>query len=493
MLLNLPSPAGIHVLRDFGGGFGTASTVKKGSRQTVFPPLHEAFAAAILEKKGYDVAVVDGQIHDLSLSTLFSAVKKFNPDVIVCRVSAPSFDSDLTVISRLKAELPEARLVGWGSLCKMTPQDVMRKSKLDLVVGEAELEFAVSEAVQQAQKIPAGERVEQSEGRYVDFLSLPLNRDLDSLPPPAYHLLDLSRYTVKKSSFIAGESSSRFVRFASVLGSHGCSFNCIYCVYPVVFGKWRGRSPTKIVDDVEGLVKKYGVEVVWFEDQAFSMDTNRALSICNQIIQRGVRVSWACETRADKLSVELLKKMKKAGCTRIQLGIETGDPELFQKLGKSACNMETVTKNIKAIQNEGILVETNFIVGLPGETWDTVRNTAAFIDRVKPDVFSVSLATPYPGTQLYELAERNGWIVTRDWNQYGLSKPVLNMPTFTSGDMEKAREYLVSEASFKRQWSQMTSDLQQGHLGKVAKDFISNAPQIPRYIHNRLKGKLKAH
>ncbi len=421
-------------------------------------------------------------------------MQKLSPDVIVCRVSAPSFDSDLAWISRLKEALPNTSLVGWGSLCKMASQEVVSKSKLDLVVGEAELEFVILQALESIQKTDSVHKESLDDRvKYAEYTSQEDNRDLDGLPPPAYHLLDMAEYVAEESGFVPGSPRGSLVRFASVLGSHGCSFNCMYCVYPVVFGKWRGRSPKKIVDDVEVLVKDYGVKIVWFEDQAFSMDVNRATAICDEIIKRRLEVSWACETRADKLPVELLKKMKTAGCTRIQLGIETGDPELFKKLGKSACQMETVTKNIRAIQEEGILVETNFIVGLPGESWETVKNTAAFINRFRPDVFSVSLATPYPGTKLYEMAEANGWIVTRDWNKYGLSKPVLSMPTFTSQDMERAREYLVSEASVKRQWNQMTNDLRHGRLGKVARDIVSNVPQIPRQIYRLSKGKLKSH
>jgi radical SAM superfamily enzyme YgiQ (UPF0313 family) len=266
----------------------------------------------------------------------------------------------------------------------------------------------------------------------------------------------------------------------------------MYCVYPIIFGKWRGRSALKIVDDLEVLANKYDVKVIWFEDQAFSMDIYRAGAICDEIVLRGLKVSWACETRADKLNKELLGKMKRAGCSRIQLGIETGDTTLFRQFGKSACKIETVKKSVKEIKDNGILVETNFIVGLPGENWQTVRNTAGFIDDFQPDILSVSLATPYPGTKLYEIAESNGWITTKDWNNYGLSKPILNMPTFTSQDMEKARDYLVSHASFKRQWGQTKNDLRSGRIDKVVRDAALNLPKIPQFTRKLLKRKFRS-
>ncbi len=495
LLLNLPSPPGTRILRDFGGGFGTAFPIERGNLQTVFPPLHEAFAAAVLEKKGFQVTILDFQIQALTQHEFLAAVEKISPHIIVSRISAPSLDSDLAVIASLKEKLPNTFLIGWGALCKMASQEVLEKSQLDMVLGEAELEFVIVKTIEKLQSNSSKEGSVQAAlktERYIDYSEEQIPRNLDALPPPALHLLEVKKYVTAESGFIPGGSRHKTISFFSVLGSHGCSFNCMYCVYPIVFGKWRGRTPEKMVDDVETLVKNYGVKVVWFEDQAFSFEVKRAMMICDEITKRGLKLNWACETRADKLSVELLKKMKRAGCTRIQLGIETGDPGLFMKLGKAGCTLETVVDNIKAIQKEGILVDTNFIVGLPGESWETVKNTASFIDRFSPDILSVSIATPYPGTQLHELAEKNKWIVTKDWNKFGLSKPIISMPTFTAQDMEKAREYLLNKSSFKRQWKLMSNDLRHGRLGKVAKDVFWNLPQVPKRLYALAKGKMKS-
>lgn len=496
LLLNLLNPPGIRVLRDFGGGFGTASTYKKGRLHTIFPPLHEAIAAAMLERKGYEVSIFDCQTQNQEPTKLLTQIERQEPAIIICRVSAPSLDSDLAIISGIKERLPNTFLMGWGSLCKMAPQEILDKSKLDLVMGEVELEFGIVHILERLLEkgfVENGIRTSlKTNIRYLDLSERRIIRDLDMMPPPAYHLLDMKNYVAEESGFIPGGSKNKPVPFFSVLGSHGCSFNCMYCVYPIIFGPWRGRSPEKMVNEVETLVNNYGIKVIWFEDQVFSMSIKRAITICDEIIKRGLTLQWACETRASKLSNALLKKMKKAGCSRIQIGIETGDPELFKKIGKAGCDLKTAEQNIRAAQKEGILVEANFIVGLPGESWQTVKNTATFIDRLVPDVFSVSIATPYPGTPLYQMAEQNNWILTRDWNKYGLSSAVMSMPTFTNQDMEKAQEYLVSEASFKRQWKIMINDLQHVRLGKIANDVLLNLPEMPKQVYRWAKGKSRS-
>ena len=445
----------------------------------------------MLERKGHQVAVFDGQTQNLTTQEFVKKIKEIDPEIIVCRISAPSIENDFEIISNIKNELCNVFIIGWGSLCKIAPKEVASRSKLDLIVGEAELEFVIIPIFEKIQELNINKNNTKLDikDRYIDFLEKPFIKDLDELPPPAFHLLDMKKYVTAESSFIPSGSSRKIISFSSVLGSHGCSFNCMYCVYPKIFGKWRGRSPEKIVDDVETLVNRYNVKSIWFEDQTFSFDVNRAIKICDELIRRNINVAWACETRADKIPVMLLKKMKKSGCTRVQLGVETGDPVLFSKLGKSGCTLKEISENIMAIKREGMIVEANFIVGLPGESWESIRNTANFINKFSPDIFSVSLATPYPGTKLYEIAEKNKWIITKDWKKYGLSKPVMSLPTFSANDMEKAREYLLNSTSLKRQWKLVSNDLKKGRFGKVIREAVVNAPQATIRLYKIAEGK----
>jgi radical SAM superfamily enzyme YgiQ (UPF0313 family) len=453
--------------------------------------MHEAFAAAMLERKGYHAEVFDGQTQRLTPQEFVEKIRKINPEIIVCRISAPSIDNDFEIIANIKNELDNIFIIGWGSLCKIAPQEVISKSKLDLIVGEAELEFVIIPIIEKIQEVNNNKNKVKldTKNRYIDFLDKPFIKDLNELPPPAFHLLDMEKYVTAESSFIPSGSSRKVISFSSVLGSHGCSFNCMYCVYPKIFGKWRGRSPEKIVDDVETLVNRYNVKSIWFEDQTFIFDVDRSIKICDELIRINLNFALACETRADKIPVMLLKKMKKSGCTRVQLGVETGDPVLFSKLGKSGCTLEEISENIMAIKREGMIVEANFIVGLPGESWESIRNTANFINKFSPDIFSVSLATPYPETKLYEIAEKNKWIITKDWKKYGLSKPVMSLPTFSANDMEKAREYLLNSTSLKRQWKLVSNDLKKGRFGKVIREAVVNAPQATIRLYKIAEGK----
>jgi anaerobic magnesium-protoporphyrin IX monomethyl ester cyclase len=198
--------------------------------------------------------------------------------------------------------------------------------------------------------------------------------------------------------------------------------------------------------------------------------------ICDEIINRKIDVYWACETRADKLSISLVKKMKKAGCTRIQVGIETGDPELLETIGKRRSTLKTIEESLQVIQNEGLLMEANFLVGLPGESWKTIQNTAKLIKRIRPDDVSVSIVTPYPGTPLFEMAKREGWLITDDWKNFSTSTPVMKLPTFSDRDMKEAQRYIryvaISNAALKN----IAIAIKKRQFGFALKNSIQNLP-----------------
>jgi radical SAM superfamily enzyme YgiQ (UPF0313 family) len=218
-------------------------------------------------------------------------------------------------------------------------------------------------------------------------------------------------------------------------------------------------TPKKVVDEIEFLVKNYGIKVFWFHDQVFTMIPERVEEICSEIINRGLDVTWACETHLRKLPTSLVVKMKEAGCSRIQVGIETGDPELLSKAGKVGCTVDEMEKAMRQLHELGILVEANFIVGLPGENWSTVRNTANMIRRTRPDDVAISMITPYPGTPLFALAKKRDWIVTDDWNRYSTSQPVMASPDFSVEEMKEAQRYLYGTFLYGRRLSELNRTL----------------------------------
>lgn len=361
ILLNLPSPPHRNIYRDYAGGFGLATPSKRtkhGHDIHVIPPLFDAYAAAILEKEDVKVSILDAQVRDLNLTQLLQYVEKQRPNIVVGRISLPSFHDDLEVMNRIKETNSFPVIIGWGVTCKVLPEEALMKSNLDLVIRD-ELEFTLPEVVK---TIEANGELNEVKGisfkqnnKIIHNSNRPTAENLDVLPLPAYHLLDMEKYVVRESLFYPESSEGKLTRFFSVLSSRGCSYTCIYCPYPIGFGQpWRAMSAGKTVDEIEHLAKNYNVKGIWFRDQTFSMDIKRSMAICDEILDRGLEIRWVCETRADKLPSDLLKKMRRAGCTWVFIGVETGDPHLLRTIGKPGYTIEKIEQAFRMARQEGI-------------------------------------------------------------------------------------------------------------------------------------------
>lgn len=482
LLISLPDPAGIHVFRFHSAGFGSSFVMPHPKhRYDVYPPIYEAYVAPILENHGHEVRILDCQSPNLEVEEILQEIEKQSPSLIVARICLPSYYNDLEIMGKVKDTFPSIRLAGWGGICKIFPEQVLKESKLDAVFRMVELETVLPEFVEACE----GSGIEnvtgisfRKDGEIVHASDRPLNKNLDTLPLPAYHLLDMEKYVAQESRYVQGGSKEKFIPFFSVSGSRGCSFNCIYCPYPVTYGPWRGRSPEKTVDEIEVLVSKYNVHAIWFHDQTFSMIPKRTMRLCDEIIRRGLNIHWATETRVDRLTPEIIRKMKESGCGRLEVGVETGDETLLRSVGKKGLTPETVEKTIDKIKKEGIIAETNFLVGLPGETWEKTRKTSELIKRIKPDILTAMVVTPYPGTPLYKMAEENQWLLTKDWSKYTLFEPVFTMPRFTARDMKEAHAYLHRQYFIDKEKMEMLNDLRKLKLVALTKKLAINTARL---------------
>jgi len=494
LLMSLPDPPGIHVFRFHSAGFGSSFVMPDPKhRYDVYPPIYEAYVAPILESRGHDVRIIDCQSPNMEVEEILKEIERQKPSLIVSRICLPSYYNDLKITGRIKEAFPSVLLLGWGGICKVFPEQVLKESKLDAVFRVVELETILPEfatAYDQG-KIEGVSGVScRRNGEIVHASDRPFNRDLDTLPIQAYHLLDMKKYVAQESRYVKGGSKDRFVPFFSVSGSRGCSFNCVYCPYPVTYGPWRGRSPEKIVDEIDVLVKKYDIHAIWFHDQTFSMIPKRTMSLCDEIINRGLHIHWATETRVDRLTPEIIKKMKESGCGRLEVGVETGDKTLLKNVGKRGLTPERVETTIDTIKKEGIVAETNFLVGLPGETWEKTKKTVELIRRIRPDVLTAMIVTPYPGTPLYKMVEENGWLLTKDWSKYTLFEPVFSMPKFKAKDMKEAHAYLYLQYRIYMNRQETLEALRKFDLITLAKK-AARAPRVLLHIPEMVRSRSK--
>ena len=436
-----PSPPFADIDRQAAGGMGLW---KPRSRHTVG---HSEFAqydlpllstAGVLLDQGHDVCFVDGQAERLDAESLACRVNATSPDFIVGMVQLVSLVSDLSLLADTKRRCPGVRLIVVGSVVKVMVERILANPAVDyVVIGEPEL--PTSELIA---ALAGGHGVEpvtgiawRNDGQIVR--STPrLHTDLTSLPAMPYHLLSPYRYI--------DEFYFRPDKLGLVVSSRGCPYKCAYyCPYPLAYGKKiLFRRPEVFVNDIEFLNREFGVRSFHFRDQVFTISEAHARKICRLIADANLDIRWLCETRFDLLqSDELLEDMRRAGCAQIHFGLETGDPALFEAIGKPGTTLEVAEETIKRVQSKGINAHVHIIVGLPGESWSTIRNTAEFVRRLNITRISLNRCIPYPGTAMHDEAQRKGWIQTHDFSRYG-GEFVMRTAGMSTRELELAIKYL---------------------------------------------------
>lgn len=491
LFLELPSPPGKNVIREPFGGFGRVLPSRRkryGFDRSIvaFQPIFPAYAAAIMEKQGHKCSILDAQILDLDPPEMLKKVKNIEPDAVVARISMPAAKDELEMMNRIKDLLPDVITIGWGAICRVQPDKVLLNSQLDFVIRD-ELEFTLPHLIG---RIKNGDHLSDVPGitfrRGQKIFSNPSNsfvENLDVLPMASYHLLQMDKYSTNGSLLFPKVSEKGVFRYSCMYTSRGCSYGCIYCGNPVVFGPWRSMSPRRVVDEIEFLIDEYDVKAIRFMDPCFNMNVRRSEKICDEIADRDLNFYWTCEARAEKLTQKLVKKMRRAGCTLIEIGVETGDPNLLYNVGKRGCTLNDIRKAFRLARDEGISTCAFLMVGLPGESWKSVRNTKKLLKEIKPDTISISIVTPFPGTPLYNIAESNGWLLTNDWDKYTAKDPVISLPEFSCEEMKKAYMYLSDTVAAEYWCKEIAKSLRNC-------DFISAIDQISaglRHIYNMIE------
>ena len=250
--------------------------------------------------------------------------------------------------------------------------------------------------------------IDRSTGRVWKNAPRPLEDDLDTLPEPARDLVPLARYLA-------------FDSHASVVTSRGCPYECIFCSAPAWTGrKVRYRDPKRCVDEIEELAR-LGFTEITIEDDLFTLYRKHFLAVCGELIARGTGIRWNAFSRVDTITPEIVATMARAGCQAICFGVESGNQEVLD-LVKKRSNLAKVKEAMRMAQEAGICALASFIVGLPGETEETLRKTVEFAEELKQEfgsLYGFHVLAPFPGTEVREKAAEYGLtILHSDWTRY---------------------------------------------------------------------------
>jgi radical SAM superfamily enzyme YgiQ (UPF0313 family) len=214
--------------------------------------------------------------------------------------------------------------------------------------------------------------------------------------------------------------------------SRGCPHHCIFCDRAVFGNSYRARGAKSVVDEMEILVQHHGAREIRFWDDTFNLRPTRVLEICREIGERKLDVEWSCVARVSNMTEEILRSMRRAGCWQIDYGIETGNPDVLRSINKGI-TMDLVRRAVRLSRKMGIRVRGFFMLGLPGETEETMQQTISFAKSLPLDVAVFHITTPLPGTELFEQARSRGEISPEvTWDKY-LMFSAEDLPYVTKG------------------------------------------------------------
>ena len=390
--------------RDVMGGFGAVST--KGDIK--IPPLGLLYGASIALEKGFECKFIDAEAEKLENNEIYPKIKDCNAAFI--NLGAASLSSDIKLINQLIGNGLEVYTTGPSARFY---KRFLIKEASGVNVLNGELEFILPFILDyyktnlEKNKIPSLTYLDKESGETIETdNSKSFVEDLESLPFPARQLLKKNLYR----GFYPHERP-----LATAQTSRGCPFNCVYCPYPISQGRrWRSISHKRMLEEAKILKEEFGYRYILYRDALFTNNKERTIDFCEGIIESNLDLKWRCETAFSKVDTETLSFMAKAGCSGINFGLESADPNQMKQYAMKTGGLDRVFKITKTCKELGIEVLFFIILGLPGETLKTIKKTQETIVKLNPDHLIVSSATPYPGTKIFELMKSQKEIAMDD-------------------------------------------------------------------------------
>lgn len=423
----------------YGKGFcKTARWFAKSRSREQRHPDYLCTAIAVLEKDGHICKFIDGAAEDVSIEETRKVFREFSPDAVVINTTTPSIDSDLNYAKMCKKESRgKTFTIMVGPHVSAEPADTLNRGAPFLdIVARREYDYTL-------RKFASTGSLQDLKG--VSFLKngvvvhnpdRPFIEDLDGLPFPAWHHINPHNYyaPAKRNPFL------------TIISGRGCEGRCSFCLLPqVMYGLYyRPRSPESVLDEIEYDIKLFPeLREIMFEDDTFTLKRfyERLEKICHGMLDRGIKISWACNARPDIQDLSILKLMKKSGCRMICVGFESGDERILANI-KKGISLDAMRNFSRLSRKAGISVHGCFVIGAPGETAGSIKKTVRFANSLPVDTVQFSGLCPYPGTEFYNWAKENGCLASEGWKQWvddkGEQRTIIDYPDLSCEAMNMA-------------------------------------------------------
>ena len=407
----------------------------------LYPPLGLCYLAAAVEKDRHKVQVFDMESQGMNLSSLIEKVDSGKPDLIGITSTTPLFYQAKRIAQKIKERMDIPIAIGGSHVTVMSREAMEDCRSFDYgVYGEGERTFVelVNNLASKKQINNIQGLLYRENGLIVRTEPRPFESDLDSLAFPDRNLLDLNKY-------IWSVPGKGIAKFTTILTSRGCPFQCIFCSQRTVFGtRVRYRRPENVLNEIEHLVNDLGIKHFAFLDETLTLDRKHVEDICRGIIEREIEITWEGWTRANTVDEDLLRLMKRAGFVRISFGIESGDPEILKVIKKGE-KLEDFIKGYRIAKKVGLETRASLILGHPYETKKSAIRSLSFVRKIKGcDQLYLNISTPYPGTELYEIAKKGEGgmrLLTDDFAEYRrYGNPVIEVNDLTKEDLIKLQK-----------------------------------------------------
>lgn len=377
----------------------------KGTNEaTLYPPLGLAYLCSVLEKYNIECRIIEGAAYRLTPAEIYRQIRIFKPDAVGITSNIITARAAIELGIGIKKRQPHQLLLFGGPYATAEDEHILKETRGDVVV-RGEGEATIVDFVRNIREISSVKGITYRKGNHI-IRNPPreLIEDLDSIPFPAYHLLPDFRYY---------RSRSRREPIGFLLSSRGCPYGCIYCNKNIFGKRFRMRSASNVLTEIELLVGRYKVKQIDILDDNFTLNVAQAEKIFSEVIKRkiGVLFNFQNGIRADRLTPRLVKTMKQAGVYKTGIGIESGDPGI-QKIIKKSLSLAKVKRAVKMLRREGIIVVGFFMIGIPGENRTSIEKTIRFAVEVNPHMANFSIVIPLPQTELFEMVKKGGKFLT---------------------------------------------------------------------------------
>jgi anaerobic magnesium-protoporphyrin IX monomethyl ester cyclase len=446
------------------------------------PSLGLLYLAAAVRDHGYEAAIIESDIEELSPAHVAHRIVQEKPDYVGITLFTVGVWQASEIARTIKRACPGIRvIVGGPHISSMGTETLERFPEFDLAViheGERVLPELLACLDQNRDPEHVKGILWRKEGKLIKTPPAPSIDDLDNLPMPAWDLLaDFpNRYLPAIFDYPQGP-------VATLAASRGCPFLCKFCDTSTFGAKVRANSPAMVFRMMKHLNATFGIRHIQFVDDLFLASRIRTLALCDLIIGSGLQMTWNCTARVDTVKPDVLRRMKQAGCWEISFGLETGSDELLRKMDKAA-RVETSERAVNWTHDAGIRCKGLFMLGYPGENRETIETTKAFVRRLPMSTMNLSKFTPYPGSPIYR--ELYGTNIRRDhwekmngmnfiWAPEGLSIPELDS------------EYQAILKGFYRQRRVMHE-----YLALAVKD-PNHLLRLARFLFGYLKAKVRSY